>query len=86
MNSAYLHIDSLEEYLALNGDFIADDLRDKLNDIYIESKQIAKGQELFWNIVDRVSPRNEKVFQETAMVIMAKYFETCDIFEEPSKE
>ena len=77
---------SLEEYLANNSDFLADTLRDKVNEVYSEERALNIGDELFWTIVDRLSPRDEQIYQTTVIIIMAKYFETCDIFEDPSLE
>ena len=85
-NDGYIQVHSLEHYLANNSNFLADELRDKLNDIYIDEKANFSGDELFWNIVDKASPRNEQIYQTAVIVIMSKYFESCDIFEEPGKE
>ena len=86
LNNGYLQVSSLEEYLANNSDFLADTLRDKVNEVYSEERALHIGDELFWTIVDRLSPRNEQIYQTTVIIIMAKYFETCDIFEDPSLE
>ena len=86
LNSGYLQVYSLEDYLNNNSDFLADTLRDKVNEIYIEEKQKESGDKLFWAIVDRLSPKQQHVYQATSIVIMAKYFETCDIFEDPLME
>lgn len=76
----------LEEYLSNNSNFVADSLRDKLNDIYLQEKEKYSKDELFWTIVNRLSPKVQQVYQTTVIIIMAKYFESCDIFEEPIKE
>lgn len=86
LNNGYLQVSFLEEYLANNSDFLADTLRDKVNEVYSEERESHVGDELFWSIVDRLSPRTEQIYQITVIVIMAKYFETCDIFEDPSLE
>lgn len=86
LNGGYLQVYSLEEYLDNNGDFLADTLRDKVNEVYSEEKELFNGDDLFWSIVERLSPRDEQAYQTTVIIIMAKYFETCDIFEDPSLE
>ncbi|MDQ2088074.1 hypothetical protein RBH29_16725 [Herbivorax sp. ANBcel31] len=86
LKGGYLQVFCLEEYLANNSNFLADALREKINDVYSEEKELNSGDKLFWNIVERLSPRLEHAYQTTVIVIMAKYFETCDIFEEPSLE
>ncbi len=76
----------LEEFLSNNSNFVADSLRDKLSEIYHQEKERYVADELFWNIVNRLSPKVQQVYQTTVIIIMSKYFETCDIFEEPIKE
>lgn len=77
---------SLEEYLKNNSDFLADSLRDRMSKVYLQEKENKNGDDLFWGIVDSVSPKAEYMYQTSAIVIMSKYFETCDIFEEPVQE
>jgi hypothetical protein len=85
LNNGYFQVNSLQKYLDNNGNFLADTLRDKMNEIYISEKKIYSGDELFWSIVKKASPRNEASFQSAVIVIMAKYFEACDIFERPEE-
>ncbi|MCG7850116.1 MAG: hypothetical protein MIO93_13195 [ANME-2 cluster archaeon] len=77
---------SLKEYLKNNSEFLADSLRDKMNEIYLQEKENKSGDELFWAIVNSASPKAERMYQTSVVVIMSKYFETCDIFEEPVQE
>ncbi|HHX24597.1 MAG TPA: hypothetical protein GX723_11440 [Thermoanaerobacterales bacterium] len=84
--NGYFQVYSLEEYLANNSDFLADALRDKLNEVYCEERDLHTGDKLFWAMVNRLSPREEQAYQTTVIIIMAKYFEACDIFEDPSQE
>ncbi len=76
----------LDEYLKDSSDFLADSLRDKMNEVYLQEKENKSGDELFWAIVDSASPKSEQMYQTSVIVIMSKYFETCDIFEEPVQE
>jgi hypothetical protein len=57
-----------------------------MNEIYISEKKIFSGDELFWAIVKKASPKNETPYQTAVIIIMAKYFEACDIFEFPREE
>lgn len=84
--SGLLKIVDLEEYLSNNSEFVADSLRDKLNEVYLKEKETARQDELFWKIVNLLSPKVQQIYQATVIIIMAKYFESCDIFEEPIKE
>lgn len=76
----------LEEYLSNNSNFIADTLRDKLSEVYLMERENCSGDTLFWKIVDRLSPFSQQKYQSIVIIIMSKYFETCDIFEEPNKD
>ena len=84
--NGYLHLRSLDEYLSNDSDFLADSLRDKMNEIYLKEKNKSHGDGLFWAIVHCASPKAEQMYQTSVIVIMSKYFETCDIFEEPLPE
>lgn len=85
LKNGFIQVSYLEEYLSNNGRFIADTLRDKLSMIYFEEKGEFSGDDLFWSMVRRLSPKYTQAHQIAVIVIMAKYFETCDIFEDPSK-
>ncbi len=86
LNEATIHLMDLEKYLSNNSDFVADTLREKLSEIYRIQKETKTGDELFMAIVNELSPRVTHIYQETVIVLMAKYFEACDIFEEPIEE
>jgi len=86
LNNGYFQIHSLEEYLSNNSDFLADSLRDKMNEIYIQEKCQKDGDDLFWAIVNNASPQASQMYQTAVIVIMSKYFESCDIFKEPQRE
>ncbi|MBF0230883.1 MAG: hypothetical protein HQK63_15050 [Desulfamplus sp.] len=83
INNGYFQIHSLNEYLANNSNFLADSLRDRMNEIYIQEKSNNNGDDLFWAMLNCASPKAEQIYQTSVIVIMSKYFETCDIFEEP---
>jgi hypothetical protein len=86
LNSGMIHVGTLDAYLKNNGDYAAEELRDHLHEVYYDESKKATGDELFYAILSRLSPRQQLMFQNTVLVIMAKYFETCDIFKEPGKE
>lgn len=85
LNNGIINIKSLEDFLS-NDYGVADILRDKINEVYLEEKKSLCQDELFWAIVNRLSPRPQRIYKEIVIVIMAKYFESCDIFETPIKE
>ena len=87
LGNGYLQIGVLEKYLKNNGKFLSTELQKKLYQIYDAEKKKKKiGDDLFWSIVNEASPKAESIYQAAAIVLMAKYFESCDIFEEPTGE
>lgn len=84
LENASFNLGALNEFLA-NESFLAEELQKKLIGLYEELKPRYNGDSLFWEIVNNCSPRNEQVFLSSILTIMAKYFESCDIFEEPIK-
>ena len=85
LNGGSLQINNLQKYLDNNSSFLSDTLRDKINEIYISKKACFSGDELFWAIVKEATPSSELQYQSAVIVIMAKYFEACDIFERPEE-
>jgi hypothetical protein len=49
----------------------------------IECSGKYSGDELFWEVVAKISPKPQSGIQAAVIILLAKYFETCDIFEEP---
>jgi hypothetical protein len=86
LSNGCIQLHSLDEYLKNNSDFLADSLREKMNGVYSQEKENKSGDELFWAIVNSASPKAEQMYQTSVIVIMSKYFETCDIFEESVQE
>jgi hypothetical protein len=85
LNGAYFSVSSLEKYLRNDANFLEEELKNKIQGIYIEEKLTGKkGDDLFILIAKKLAPRNQKMFLDAALVIMAKYFESCDIFEKPN--
>ncbi len=83
LNHGFIQVGALNAYLENESNFFANELQKKISSIYAAKKENFKGSKLFWEMVHEISPRAESPYQTAAIVIMAKYFETCDIFEEP---
>jgi len=86
LNNGYSQLHALDGDLSNNSNFLADSLRDKMNEVYNQEKDKNKGDDLFWAIVNCASPKAEQMYQTSVLVIMSKYFESCDVFEEPLQE
>ncbi len=79
----------LEEYFAANSDFIREELKQKFRDLYEEAKEIIPDSSVdfsdqrFLYILKEASFNSTKNIRDAVLVLMAYYFESCDIFEEP---
>lgn len=85
LDTASFNLGALNEFLA-NENFLAEELQKKLIGLYEELKPSYNGDSLFWEIVNKCIPKNEQAFLTPILTIMAKYFESCDIFDEPLKD
>jgi hypothetical protein len=83
LNTGFLQVVLLDKYLNNENNFLAEEVKNKVREVYIDLKNSYSGDELFWKIVAKISPREELGIQVTIIILLAKYFETCDIFEEP---
>lgn len=78
----------IKEYFDLNSNFVKNDLRNCFNGFYnnglieIPSSE-TKNDELFFYIVRQASPINNFAAHSAVYILMAYYFEYCDIFETP---
>lgn len=87
LNNGSIKLGALEKYLA-NQSFLAETLQKHMINIYQEIKLDFNsfkysGDNIFWEIINKCSPKKEELYQSAVITIMSKYFESCDIFEEP---
>lgn len=84
---------ALEHYFSQNSTFAKQTLRDELNRMYLDAKtttppddagELSHGDLVFFELLNRMTPRDEKAIQDAALVVMAYYFESCDVFDDPS--
>lgn len=79
----------INDYFSLNSQFVKQDLKLVFSDFYKEAQiQIPEGidnrsDSIFQYIWEKSSPENTKAAKEAVLVLMAHYFESCDIFDEP---
>ncbi|MCF6268645.1 MAG: hypothetical protein L3J41_02945 [Melioribacteraceae bacterium] len=90
LNNGSTKLGNLNKYLA-NQSFLAEELQRQLIGIYEKIKTEWSnldyvGENIFWEIVNECSPKHENTYQSAVITILSKYFESCDIFEEPTKE
>ena len=98
MNGYHLESSELDIYFDNVGNFIANTLKEKFGNLYLEAKEIYKTQVLdekinknndfiYFYILEKVRPEKATVpYIACIESLMAYYFESCDIYEEPVKE
>jgi hypothetical protein len=90
VNASY-SVGHLEEYFSKNSQYMKNELKIKLSDFYAESKEkinlseVSYADKRFQYVLDKCCPKYTKAIIDAALVLMAFYFESCDIFEEPQK-
>lgn len=78
----------INDFFELNSQFIKEELRQIFNNTYKEAileipESESKNDEVFQFIADKSSPEDNFAFHNAVYVLMAYYFEYCDIFETP---
>lgn len=89
LNHGSQQLGALSTYLNQNTT-VAEELQKQLSALYDKikndwSEYNSSGDNIFWELINVCSPRNEQAYQNAVIIILAKYFESCDIFEEPVK-
>jgi hypothetical protein len=78
----------VDEYFRIRSDFSKEDLRQRFATLYTEGVGLItdsdhKNDTVFFHIFENATPRKIKPIQDAVLVLMAYYFEFCDIFEAP---
>lgn len=84
---------AIEEYFQRTGEFSRRDVRDRLATVYQESKeQISEyaldedGDHIFFTMLNTIAQDGKRSIQDAIIALIAFFFETCDVFEEPVDE
>ena len=85
---AHHSIYQVEKYFKYNSDFEKDELQKKFITLYqkeVESVELVEDRSniVFINLLSKICPRDNQSVRMAALILMAHYFEACDIFEEP---
>ena len=81
----------ITEYFTYNSKFSKEELKTVFSNFYNEAlKEIPDGfseksDMVFDFILNKASPRNNKAITDAVLILMAHYFESCDIYEEPKE-
>ncbi len=79
---------NVDEYFQLKSDFTKEDLRQRFVELYNDGRNSIQDEEgkndaIFFYIMYNSSPQRTKSIYDAVIVLMAYYFEYCDIFEPP---
>jgi hypothetical protein len=89
LNAAAFKVGFIEEYLNNQGGFASQDLRDRMISLYEQAKgspsstEKRDGDDIFARMLQIGVPKQHAPYQDAFMVVLAKYFEACDVFESP---
>lgn len=93
LDAAAINYGDIETYFMYQGDFLRDEIKNKFIDLYKESKLVIKeGEENYSDrrymyILEKSMPENSNnSVQQATECLIAFYFESCDIFEQPILE
>ena len=81
----------INEYFNYNSKFVKEELKIVFSNFYqdamneISSEIPEKADMVFDYILNKSRPRNDKAIADAVLILMAHYFESCDIYEEPKK-
>jgi hypothetical protein len=86
------HVGTLAKYFESNSNFAKQAVRDTLHQLYlnISSKDfsgvdggVSKSDLVFFDLLQTITPGPSQAAQNAALVVMAYFFESCDVFEDP---
>lgn len=90
LRSASYQVGILEGYFALNSVFAKQSIRNTLNQMYQNAlaklqdvEEAKRGDLVFFEILNTAAPGKMKAVRDAVLVVMAYFFESCDIFEDP---
>lgn len=87
LTSGLINTSFIDDYFSAYNNFMCDELRNRFNTYYKESANQFKDTNLiFADIYKKALPQDAtRAHADAVMVLMAYYFECCDIFESPEK-
>ncbi len=86
---------AVDDYFNRHGDYARSDIRNLLHDAYNEIRQSTvesplpdtrTGDQVFFQLLDSLVPKPSGQAQDAAIALIAFFFETCDVFEEPGTD
>ena len=89
LDNGGLFIGDLNAYLDNNDEFMEDTVMKEIKSVYFDChKKFPDNEEdknnlIFYRMIKIISPKQQKPFEDAAIILISKYFAACDIFEEP---
>lgn len=89
LNAGRRQVYAVQDYFELNSAFVKEDLRKRFSGLYNQGlsevpNSDTKNDQIFIFIRDKASPKKNLGIQNAVHILMAYYFECCDIFETPN--
>lgn len=84
---------AVDDFFDCHGQFVRKDIRDRLAQCYttavvmddgLDNSQKEKGDRVFFRLINDIAPKSNKATQDAAIVLVAYFFEKCDVFEAPN--
>ncbi len=90
LQTASYQVGEIERYFGMNSQYAKDDLKAYFVACYLAAKnqwkdegESTRADQVFFSVLDQAVPKNSRPYQDAALVVMAYFFEACDIFEAP---
>jgi len=85
LKNAYYQTHTISDFFVLNSNFAKEELRDKFHGLYLAGvKEFGEGDiendQIFFYIRNKSTPEKSISYYNAVYVLMAHYFEYCDIF------
>lgn len=95
LRAGNLQSGAVDAFFSSHGGFSKRAIRDKLAEIYVDRRDqfngheqqagISRGDWIFFSLLEAVTPASARATsQSAAIVLLAYFFETCDIYEDPN--
>jgi len=95
LTNGSFHAGLVEGYFSLNSDFAKQEVRNLLNQMYqqaitkysgVAGREVNKSDLVFFDLLASIVPVETQAAQDASIVLMAFFFESCDIFEDPKQK
>lgn len=92
LRNASYQVGGLEEYFRCHSEFTKSEVQRKIVECYVNATKVIDNSLdnysdlVFMKVLDDIYPNGSVSIRSAILVLMAYYFESCDIFEKPEEE